>query len=130
MPITISQADLEQHTGSIVEQVRHGEPIVVQSHGEDQAVLLGPVDYRLLRLLADYAVHAETTAPDDPWAAPLQAYLTSRISLSKTAELLAMSRFELLERFNHLGIALRLGPENLDEARREIEVARGQRINT
>jgi prevent-host-death family protein len=48
--VAISKTELASNTRKIVEQVRHGQTIVVQSHGEDQIVLLDALDYRLLKV--------------------------------------------------------------------------------
>jgi predicted HTH domain antitoxin len=52
------------------------------------------------------------------------AYLDQHISLSKAAEQLGLSRFELMERFDRLGVPLRIGPASMDEARDEVKTAR------
>ena len=54
----------------------------------------------------------------------LFAYLSERISLSKAAELLSLSRFDLMERFERTGIPLRRGPDTLEDAIDEITAAR------
>jgi hypothetical protein len=127
MSITVSRTDLARNTREIVEQVRKGETIVVQSYGEEQIILLDTFDYKLLRALAHCAV--TPGAADDPVTLDdldgvIRAYLDRRISLGKAARQLGLSRFELLERFERLGIPLRIGPETLDEAREEVRVAR------
>jgi hypothetical protein len=56
MTLTISRTDLARNTREIVEQVRGGQTIVVQSYGQDQIVLLDMLDYKILRSLVNYAV--------------------------------------------------------------------------
>ncbi len=51
-------------------------------------------------------------------------YLAERINLGKAAELFQLSRFELEESFQRLGIPLRRGPRSLEDAQAEIAVAR------
>ena len=132
MSITVSRTDLARNTREIVEQVRKGETVVVQSYGEEQIILLDTFDYKLLRALAHCAV--TPVSADDPVTLDdldgvIRAYLNRRISLGKAAEALGMSRFELLNRFERLGIPLRIGPETLEDAREEVRTAReGKRL--
>src|SRR5262245_42659051 len=122
--VTISQADLVQRTQEVVDRVRHGEVTVVETSGREQVVLLDLVDFRLLQALAQCTIeHREHGRSGDPEVAALQAYLANEISLGKTAELLGLSRFELEDRFFHLGVPLHLGPTTLEEARAEVAAA-------
>jgi AraC-like DNA-binding protein len=57
-------------------------------------------------------------------SALLRRYLDEEISLAKLAEALGVSRFELMERFDRLGVSARIGPADVDEARAEVEAAR------
>jgi predicted HTH domain antitoxin len=120
--ITISQADLAKKTQEIVDRVQHGELAVVESAGHEQAVVLDPLDFRLLQALAQCAI-ADSERESDPDAEALHAYLADEISLGKAADLLGLSRFELQERFLRLGVPLRLGPATLEEARAEVNAA-------
>ena len=121
---TISQADLAKKTQEVVDRVQHGEVAVVEASGQEQAVLLDPVDFRLLQALAQCAIEdRERRLPGDPDVEALQAYLGEEISLGKTADLLGLSRFELQDRFFRLGVPLRLGPATLEEARTEVAAA-------
>lgn len=122
---TISQADLARKTQEVVDRVQHGEIAVVESSGHEQAVVLDPLDFRLLRALAQCAIAEREREPadGDPDVKALHAYLGDEISLGKAADLLGLSRFELQERFLRLGVPLRLGPSRLEEARAEVEAA-------
>lgn len=119
---TISQADLAEKTQEIVDRVQHGELAVVESFGHEQAVVLDPLDFRLLQALARCAI-ADRERESDPDIEALNAYLAEEISLGKAADLLGLSRFELQERFLRLGVPLRLGPATLEEARAEVNAA-------
>ncbi len=58
----------------------------------------------------------------DLWrAVVIGAYLDREINLGKASELLGVARAELQKQFVAQGIPLRLGPEDLDEARAELE---------
>ena len=122
---SISQADLARKTQEVVDRVQHGEIAVVESSGHEQAVVLDPLDFRLLRALAQCAIDdtERESQESDPDVRALHAYLADEISLGKTADLLDLSRFELQERFLRLGVPLRLGPATVEEARAEIEAA-------
>ncbi len=123
---TISQADLTKKTQEVVDRVQHGEVAIIESSGQEQVVLLDPLDFRLLRALAQCAIDEKEREQDseDQDVQALQAYLADEISLSKSAELLSLSRFELQARFLRLGVPLRLGPATMEEAWAEIKAAR------
>lgn len=123
---TISQADLTKKTQEVVDRVQHGEVAIIESSGQEQVVLLDPLDFRLLRALAQCAIDEKERKQDseDQDVQALQAYLADEISLSKAAELLSLSRFELQARFLRLGVPLRLGPATMEEAWAEIKAAR------
>ena len=53
----------------------------------------------------------------------MRLYLDEQISLAKASEMLGLSRYELMEHFERLGIPLRLGPETLEDAQEEIASA-------
>jgi len=118
---TFSRTDLTRRTREILELVRKGQPAVIESYGEEQAVLLDPLDYRLLQGLA--ALASGEPRRESAIQGLLRRYLDSEISLGKLAEELGVSRFELMDRFDRLGLPLRLGPATVDEAREEIEAA-------
>ncbi len=119
---SISQADLARKTQEVVGRVQLGEVAVVETSGRELAVLLDPVDFRLLQALAHCAIEDRAT-PSDPDVGALQAYLAEEISLGKAADLLGISRFELQDRFFRLGVPLRLGPATIEEARTEVTAA-------
>jgi len=118
--MTFSRTDLTRKTRQILELVRRGRPAVIRSYGKDQAILLDAMDYRLLRGLAGLASDPE----ESEIRRLLRSYLDEEISLSRTAEALGVSRFELMERFDRLGAPLRNGPSDLGEAKKEVNAAR------
>jgi prevent-host-death family protein len=119
----ISKTDLSHRAGEIVERVQHGELAVVESDGQEQVVLLDAMDYRLLRALAACAT-GDPQAEMTPETAAIRDYLDERISLSRAAELLRLSRFDLMERFQRLEVPLRLGPASFEEAQAEVAALR------
>ena len=96
---------------------------MIKSYGKEQAVLLDPLEYRLLQGLA--ALGSDRGGSEGELQSLLRRYLDEEISLSKMADVLGVSRFELMERFERLGVPVRIGPANLDQAREEVRVARG-----
>jgi len=119
----ISQTDLEDKAGEIVERVRHGEMAVVESSGEEQIVLLDAADFRLLQALAACATESSEPSDEIPRDAQvLRRYLKTEINLGKAAEELDVSRLELQDRFLRLGVPLRIGPSSMEDALREIAV--------
>ena len=130
MQVTISRTDLARNTREIIDQVRKGHTIFVQSYGEDQIVLLDLLDYKVLKALVDYTLREtnDLQADDvDDVNEVMRLYLDEQISLAKASEMLGLSRYELMEHFERLGIPLRLGPETLEDAQEEIASAQYSR---
>lgn len=121
---TISRTDLARNTREIVDQVRKGQTVLVQSYGEDQIVLLDLLDYKILKALVSYALRETHDLQADKVNEVMRLYLNEEISLAKAAEMLDLSRYELMDHFERLGIPLRLGPETLEDAQEEIDSAR------
>jgi predicted amino acid dehydrogenase len=142
----ISKTDLARRTRHVLEQARRGRTMIVESYGEEQVAIVDVLDYRILRAVAAYHALSPHAAPvSDPHMAPrgmdlaemqqaivqadgdvqacwnrvLAAYLDADISLGRGAELLGLSRFELADRFQRLGLPLQTGPVTADEAREE-----------
>jgi hypothetical protein len=120
---TFSRTDLTRKTREILELVRRGQPALIESYGKEQAVLLDPLEYRLLQGLA--ALASGRHEGEGELRSLLRRYLDEEISLSKMATVLGVSRFELMERFERLGVPIRIGPATIEEAREEVRVARG-----
>lgn len=120
---TFSRTDLTRKTREILELVRKGQPAWIESYGKEQAVLLDPLEYRLLQGLA--ALGSGLEGVEGELQGLLRRYLDEEISLSKLANVLGVSRFELMERFERLGVPVRIGPATVEEAREEARVARG-----
>lgn len=139
--IPISRTDLARNTRAIMELVRRGRPVVVESYGEEQLVLLDVLDYRLLQAAAQYQrgrdapVNTPGMAPrglteeaiaqalaradgdtQARWNRVLSAYLDGDINLGRTADLLGLQRFDLMDRFDRLGLPLLAGALSRDEA--------------
>lgn len=119
---TFSRTDLTRKTREILDLVRRGQPATIESYGKEQAVLLDPLEYRLLQGLA--ALGSSRPGVEGDLQGLLRRYLDEEVSLSKMAHELGVSRFELMERFERLGVPVRIGPATLEEAREEVRVAR------
>ncbi len=124
MQVTVSRTDLARNTREIVDQVRKGHTIFVQSYGEDQIVLLDLFDYKILKALVDYALRETNALQVGDVNEVMRLYLDEQISLAKASEMVGLSRYELMEHFERLGIPLRLGPETLEDALEEMASAR------
>ncbi len=127
---TISRTELARKTREVMTSVQEGHPALVRSYGQDQVVLLDALDYRLLCGVAAWVLarFEETAGEDQPAGSrAVLDYLDEKISLGRAAEILGVSRFELMERFERLQIPLRIGPRNLAEARDEVQAARRAR---
>ena len=143
---TISKTDLARRTRQAMDQVRRGRTLIVESYGEEQAVLMDILDYRLLRAVASYRTLPSHPAPvrdealsprglrgedvkgdlQTTWNRVIAAYLDGDISLGRAAELLALSRFELAARFNRLGLPLPPASTSVEEAGDELHILRSR----
>ena len=149
----IGKTDLARRTRQVLDRVRRGQTVIVESYGEEEAAILHIIDYRLLRAVTAYRnlpAHAApvTDASLPPrglaeqdvrdaqaradgdvqvaWNTVLAAYLDGDVSLGRAADLLALSRFELTQSLNQLGVSLRMGPATEAEAQTELAALRGQ----
>jgi predicted HTH domain antitoxin len=126
--VTVSRTELARRTRQIIDEVQRGQTITVESYGEEQIVLLDAVDYHILMAAAE----AATPSSISRWrnlSETIRSYLNGSINLGKAAEILGMSRFELMERLDRLGLPLRLGPESTADAIDEINVVRHSQGN-
>jgi predicted HTH domain antitoxin len=144
----VSRTDLARRTRKALELARRQGAVLVESHGEEQIAILDAPDYRLLRALvlcrhqppsagdrlpqglSQEAVQAAVTGGRDEgvqaaWDLVIDAYMVGEISLGRAAELLGLTRFELAERFNRLGVPLRQGPQSVAEAQADLQTLRG-----
>lgn len=149
--ITISRTDLARRTRQVVNQAHRGQPVIVESYGEEQVAILDALDYRCLRALAAYHAQPPHAAPvNDPamtprgldseeihrtldqssedvqatWNRILAAYFDGDVTLGRAADLLGITRFVLQERFNRLGLPLHIGPADLAKAQQEVVALR------
>jgi hypothetical protein len=137
----IREADLGKAAHKVMEAVRRGQIVVIDrdEDGQPEAAIVDLIDYRLMRATVHYyagppTIDAEAGLPDeavkgltDPqqrfdlvWA----HYIARAISLGRAGELLGLAWVDLRDRCNRLGLPLRIGPRNLEEAGEEVRVAR------
>lgn len=57
-------------------------------------------------------------------AAAVHLYANDEISLGKAARLAGVSRFDMPDVLREHGVDVKLGPEDMEDARREVDVAR------
>jgi prevent-host-death family protein len=149
-PSKISKTDLARRTRQVVDRVRRGDTIIVESYGEEQVVVMNAVDYRILRAVASQRMLPPRPTPvNDPtvvptglseaeveqsehesrgsqqirWNKVIAAYLEGHINLGRAAALLGLSTYELEERFRRLDVPRRIGPDTEEEAREEVRAA-------
>jgi hypothetical protein len=146
---TISKTDLARRTRQIVDRVRRGDTLIVESYGEEQIVMMDITDYRILRAVAAYHSLGPHPAPINDvalepaglseaqveqavqetgsfqarWNQVISAYLDGHINLGRAAILLNLSRYELDERFRRLDVPRRIGPQTVEQAQAEVDVA-------
>ena len=139
MTMTISRTDLARHTREAIEHAQRGQTVFIESYGAEQAAIVDARDYHLLRAaaiyrcqpltpvnnpdaaprgLTDMEIQNKAAAGDiqEVWDVVIAAYLDGDISLGRAALLLGLQRFDLLARFNRLGLPALLGTLNLKEA--------------
>jgi len=142
--MTISRTDLARRTREMIEQARRGHVVFVESYGAEQVAIVDAQDYHLLRAVAAYCSQPSAPINDsaavprgltevilqarvaaaggdvqEAWDLVVAAYLAGELSLGRAAMLLGTERFDLLARFNRLGLPARLGAQSIHEARAE-----------
>lgn len=137
---TISKTDLARKTREVFHTVQRGQTVIVENHGQPEAAILDIADYYLLLAAARYHTQSPQIAPDEGLAAEALAservenlavqdlydlvmahYLAGSISLSRAAELLELPWLDLRSRLHRVGLPVRIGPENLDDLRAEMD---------
>lgn len=132
----VRKTDLARNTRKIIRDVLRGKAAIVESHGLPEVAIIDIIDYYLQRGALHYfaqspKVNTEEGLSDETIAQVdneqerynlvLAHYLGEAISLGRAAELLNLPWVDLRMRIARLGIPLRLGPEDIEELRAEIE---------
>lgn len=132
----VRKTDLARNTRKIIRDVLRGKAAIVESHGLPEVAIIDIIDYYLQRGVLHYfaqspKVNTEEGLSDETIAQVdneqerynlvLAHYLGEAISLGRAAELLNLPWVDLRMRIARLGIPLRLGPEDIEELRAEIE---------
>lgn len=65
----------------------------------------------------------ESVDSDDELATVIGLYALDKLTLGQAAERLEISRFEMRDIMHEVGVDLRLGPKNIEDASAEIDVA-------
>lgn len=132
---TISKTDLARKTRQVFHAIQRGQTVIVENHGQPEAAILDIADYYILLAAVRYHAQPPQVAPDEGIdeeaveALPVQEcydlviahYLAESISLSRAAELLGLSWLDLRARLHRAGLPVRVGPENIDNLRAEMD---------
>lgn len=138
----IPKTDLARNTRSVINAVLRGQPAVVESYGEPEVAIIDIIDYHIIRAAMRYYAHlaeirqkidvevglsneeiAKLSDLQSRYDRTLAHYLAGSISLSRAAELLGLSWFDLRTRCLRLDIPLRAAPANVSEAQADVKVA-------
>jgi predicted HTH domain antitoxin len=86
----IKRTDLARNTRQVVDRVRRGDTLIVESYGEEQVVIMDVLNYRLMRAVAAYHRLPPHASPaNDPDLEPAglsEAELAADKSLSDEAD--------------------------------------------
>ena len=130
------KTELARNTRQIIRAAQRGQTVVIENHGQPEVAIIDSVDYHILRALAHFHAHpiqveqGEGLSREVVGALPttqaqydlvLAHYLSSGISLGRTAELLDLPWLDLRTRFLRLDVPLRAAPADLAEARADVD---------
>jgi predicted HTH domain antitoxin len=132
---TISKTDLARKTRQVFHTIQHGQTVIVENHGQPEAAILDIADYYLLLAAASFHSQPPEIAPEegladesvinlasqDRYGLVVSHYLAGSISLSRAAELLGLPWLDLRARLHRTGLPVRIGPENIDDLRAEMD---------
>jgi predicted HTH domain antitoxin len=135
---SVASGELSPKARELLDAVRRGETIIFETEGEEEAVLIGAINYRILRAV----MHALTSRPDvepkeslpkrklmgeprsqERFNQVIAHYLAEGISLSRASELLEMAPSRLRARFDRLEIPRRVAPLGREETRHDVQTA-------
>jgi predicted HTH domain antitoxin len=131
----VPKTTLARQTRQVMQDVRQGQAVVVEHHGEPEAAIIDILDYHLLRAALHYYAHpvqvaAEGGLSEDAVKALLSRqeqvtlimshYLAENISLGRAAELLGVPWLSLRTRCLRLDIPLRIGPTTREELEEDV----------
>ena len=132
----ISKTDLARKTRQVIRSVQRGGTVIIESHGQPEAAILDIPDYYILRAVTRYQAQppvidpkaglteerlAGVQEPQERYDMVIAHYLAGAISLARAAELLELPWIDLRARLHRLGAPVRIGPDNVDELRAELE---------
>jgi predicted HTH domain antitoxin len=135
----ITKTDLARNTHNVIREAQRGYTVVVESHGRAEVAIVDILDFQIQRAAIQYWTNPKNlsadseitdaylqTLPDDQsrYDCVIGHYLAVHLSLGRAAELLRMPLDELRSRLVRCGVPLKIGPENLDELRDEIDTLR------
>jgi hypothetical protein len=135
---SVVSGELSPKARELLDAVQRGETSIFETEGEEEAVLIGAIEYRILRA----SMHALTSRPDvepkeglperklmgeprsqERFNQVFAHYLAEGISLSRASELLEMAPSRLRARFDRLEIPRRVAPLRGEETRHDVQTA-------
>jgi len=135
---SVASGELSPKARELLGAVQRGETIIFETEGEEEAVLIDAIDYRILRA----SMHALTSRPDiepkeglpesklmgeprsqERFDQVFAHYLAEAISLSRASELLEMAPSRLRARFDRFEIPRRVAPLGKEEVRSDVQTA-------
>lgn len=130
----LSSQELRRDPDAALERARHGETLVIEEQGKPRIAMVDLTDLRLLRAAssrypiaegeADTPAEGEALEGQALYDAVVTQYFAESISLSRAAELLAMTWLELRERLHRLGITTLPTPSDTEELAEDLKAAR------
>lgn len=134
----VPKTTLARQTRQVMQDVRQGQAVVIEHHGEPEAAIIDILDYHLLRAaLHHYAHPSQVEVEGGLSEAAVKAfpsrqeqvtlvishYLAEKISLGRAAELLGVPWLNLRARCLRLDIPLRVGPTTREELAEDVASA-------
>ena len=136
--LNVPKTDLARKTRQVLRSVQQGQTVMIESYGQPEAAIIDITDYRILRAALNHYSHpakansvTDLTLEDVIAIESLQnrfdltigLYLAESISLSRAAELLNLTGFDLRTRLLRLDIPLRTAPISDADALSDIQTA-------
>ena len=116
----VRKTNLARNTSEIIRNVLRGQPVIIESHGKPEVVIVEVIYYLILRAVVNF--HAGNRLALDPngpsnaefsslteqdrYNRAMDYYMAEGCSTGRIAELLQISVADMHERFNELGVPL------------------------
>jgi predicted HTH domain antitoxin len=121
----ISRTDLARRTRQMVDRVRRGDMLIVESYGEEQVVIMDVTDYRIMRAVAAYHHLPPHPSPaNDPNVEPGGLSEEELAKYLQREEVVRAAGGETQARWNRVMTAYLDGHINLGRAARLLDLSR------